>query len=130
MSSFKIETSSFREKLFIIVVDASLPVVLKYNISPDLVVGVEGQLAIEKAYIGSKNTKINFASDLLSRPSIKRILNGKNCFFISRLTLQHNFFQYTIALTNFYQFFSTFSKLSGEFRQFFAYFARFSTAFW
>lgn len=82
----KIETASFREKLFIIVVDASLPVVLKYNIFPDLVVGVEGQLAIEKAYIGSKNTKINFASDLLSRPSIKRILNGKNCFFISKYT--------------------------------------------
>lgn len=89
----KIETSSFREKLFIIVVDASLPVVLKYNIFPDLVVGVEGQLAIEKAYIGSKNTKINFASDLLSRPSIKRILNGKNCFFISKYT-NENFFEF------------------------------------
>ena len=73
-----------RKNLFIISVDASLPVLAKYNITPDLVVGVEGQLAIEKAYIGFANKNINFSSDLLSRPSIKRYLTGEKRFFLLR----------------------------------------------
>ncbi len=87
----EIQGSNIREKLFIISVDASLPVVKKYGITPDLVVGVEGQFAIEKAYIGFNNSKIPFAADLLSRPSIKRILKGKTCFFLSKYTPEYFF---------------------------------------
>lgn len=76
----------FRNKIYIIAVDASLPVLEKYKITPDLVVGVEGQVAIDKAYIGFKNSKINFSQDLLSRPGIKRSLKSKNFFFLSRYT--------------------------------------------
>ena len=87
----EIQSSEIREKLFIIAVDASLPVLKKYGITPDLVIGVEGQFAIEKAYIGFNNSKIPFAADLLSRPSIKRILKGKTCFFLSKYTSESFF---------------------------------------
>ena len=87
----EIQCSKIREKLFIIAVDASLPVVKKYGITPDLVVGVEGQFAIEKSYIGFRDSKIPFAADLLSRPSIKRILKGKTCFFLSKYTSESFF---------------------------------------
>lgn len=82
----KLLNTNLREHLFIIAVDATLPVITKYDIKPDLVVGVEGQFAIEKAYIGFKDSKLSFASDLLSRPSIKRILKGKTSFFLSKYT--------------------------------------------
>ena len=89
---------TFRNKLFIIAVDASLPVLGKYNIMPDLVVGVEGQAAIDKAYIGFKNSKINFSQDLLSRPGIKRSLKSKNFFFLSRYT-EESFFSDFVQLS-------------------------------
>ena len=82
----KLQDTNLRQHLFIIAVDASLPVLTKYDIKPDLVVGVEGQFAIEKAYIGFRDSKLSFASDLLSRPSIKRILRGKTSFFLSKYT--------------------------------------------
>ena len=84
-----------REKLFIIACDASLPVVKKYGITPDIVVGVEGQLAIEKAYVGCKNSKVSFVCDLLSRPSIKRILQGEVAFFLSEYTSESFFKEFS-----------------------------------
>ena len=89
----------FREKLYIIAVDASLPVLKQHKIKPDLVVGVEGQLAIEKAYIGSNNSKLTFAQDLLSRPSIKRTLKGKTAYFLSQYT-NESFFTDFNAIVN------------------------------
>ena len=94
-----INDNNIRKHLFIIAVDASLPVVGKYGIIPDLVVGVEGQLAIEKAYIGFNNSKLLFASDLVSRPSIKRILKGNTFFFLSKYTSEP-FIQEFLNLSN------------------------------
>ena len=93
--SILLQNKLSRKKLFIISVDASLPVLSKYDITPDLVVGVEGQLAIEKAYIGFAKKNINFSSDLLSRPSIKRYLTGEKSFFLSCYTEEAFFLEFS-----------------------------------
>lgn len=68
---------------FIICVDAVLPILKAFHIVPDAVAAVEGQLAIEKAYIG--NTKVNsiFFADLASRKSVLNHCNKSICYFLS-----------------------------------------------
>lgn len=94
-TQLQIANKSFRDNLFIIAVDASLQVLKKFNIIPDLVVGVEGQIAIEKAYIGFNNSKVSLAQDLLSRPSIKRTLKGNCTYFLSKYTDEDFFSDFT-----------------------------------
>lgn len=72
------------ENYFIIAVDAAVMPLLERNIHIDAIVGVESQLAIEKAYIGTdlKNLPLFFC-DLTSRASLARRISRK-CFFLSQ----------------------------------------------
>ena len=59
---------------------------LDNNITPDAVVSVEAQYATERAFIGTKNKNIPLFADLVSRPSILNILQGKKYFYLSEYT--------------------------------------------
>ena len=52
----------------IIAADAAALALQTHKITPDIVIGVESQLAIEKAYLGLKKDNILFITDLTSRP--------------------------------------------------------------
>jgi hypothetical protein len=52
---------------YIIAVDTALPVLLEKGITPDLVVQVEAQFAIEAAYIRAGDAQLNVVADLVSR---------------------------------------------------------------
>lgn len=77
-------TSTIRDTFFILAVDQALTPLLENNITPDAVVAVEAQLAIEKAYIGKAvNSGIPLILDLVSRNHIPQITNSKKIFFMS-----------------------------------------------
>ena len=57
-----------RNQLCIIAADAAALALQAHKITPDIVIGVESQFAIEKAYIGLKKDCIHFITDLTSRP--------------------------------------------------------------
>lgn len=69
---------------FILATDASLSTLKSFSITPDAVVGLEAQSVIEKAYIGSRNSRITLITDIASRPQIKDILGGNTVFFASK----------------------------------------------
>lgn len=77
---------NFFQKCTIIAVDAVLPVLVKNGITPDFTVGVESQLAIEKAYIGCNKTGTILLRDLTSRPAIKKNTTNTNLYFFSEYT--------------------------------------------
>lgn len=87
-----LEMKNFGEKIdevFVIAVDAALAPLLSAKIKVDAVVANEAQIAIEKAYIGTKGaadflreTPILFC-DLTSRHTIPRITEFSPCFFFS-----------------------------------------------
>ncbi len=58
------------EKCFVMCVDAALPVLSAFGIKPDAVVAVEGQIAIEKAYIGNANLESFIFADMASRRQV------------------------------------------------------------
>lgn len=72
-------------RLCIIAADAALPVFLQHHITPDAVAGMESQLAIEKAYIGSgtKSHPFIFFGDIVSRPYIPEKIQSRACWFAS-----------------------------------------------
>lgn len=72
------EYSSF---FFIIAVDSALHFLLENNIIPDVVILVESQLAIEKAFIGIKQKSIHLIADLTSRPNIINNFDNYSFFF-------------------------------------------------
>lgn len=73
-----------QNSFFIIAVDAAANPLLENGIMPDAIIAVEGQQAIEKAYIGKpSDSKILLIMDLVSRNHIPYITNGKTSFFIS-----------------------------------------------
>ncbi len=76
----KIKASSF----YILAVDAALPSLLERGIKPDAVVAMESQVAIEKAYIGSKDSRITLFLDLCSRSENSKILGGKRIWFSTK----------------------------------------------
>ena len=85
-------TNALRDNFYILCVDAALESLLENGITPDAVVAVEGQLAIEKAYIGkAKNCGVLLIADLVSRSSIPRITGGPVSFFVSEYA-KMNFF--------------------------------------
>ena len=57
-----------RNNFCIIAADAAALALQTHKIKPDIVIGVESQLAIEKAYLGLKKDNILFITDLTSRP--------------------------------------------------------------
>ena len=77
------------EDIFIIAVDAALAPLLSAGIKIDAVVANEAQIAIEKAYIGTKGAaaflrkKPILFCDLVSRHTIPRITEFPPCFFFS-----------------------------------------------
>lgn len=71
------------EKCFVLCVDAALPVLSAFKISPDAIVAVEAQLAIEKSYIGNSNLDSVIFADLSSRPSVLNHTKKGICFFAS-----------------------------------------------
>ena len=77
------------EGIFIIAVDAALAPLLSAGIKIDAVVANEAQIAIEKAYIGTKGAatflrkKPILFCDLVSRHAIPRITEFPPCFFFS-----------------------------------------------
>ena len=77
------------EGIFIIAVDAALAPLLSAGIKIDAVVANEAQIAIEKAYIGTKGAaaflrkKPILFCDLVSRHTIPRITEFPSCFFFS-----------------------------------------------
>ena len=75
-----------RTDFFVLAVDAALPALSAFHIVPDAVVGMEAQLAIEKAYIGAAQSHIPLFMDMASRPNIPRILGGPIIFFASEYT--------------------------------------------
>ncbi|MCR5723959.1 MAG: DUF115 domain-containing protein [Treponema sp.] len=77
-----------RSSLYLIAVDAALPVVLSHGYSPDAVVAVESQLAIEKAYIGAAHTAPLLLCDAVSRPAVTvhTAPDGKVSYFLSAYT--------------------------------------------
>lgn len=70
----------------LLAVDAALPVLLKHQIQPDFIVAVEAQLAIEKAYIGTKDLHSAIISDLSSRPEILLHTKGRHLYFYSEFS--------------------------------------------
>ena len=83
---------TFGEKIkdiFIIAVDAAVAPLLSSEIKIDAVVANEAQIAIEKAYIGTKGAAAFLQKrpilfcDLVSRHTIPRITNFPPCFFFS-----------------------------------------------
>lgn len=80
----QIKNSTFRNKLYILAVDAALPCFLSNNIFPDAVVSLECQKAIEKAFYCAKDSKITLFCDISSRPQIRDILNSKTVYFSTK----------------------------------------------
>ena len=74
------------EKCFVICVDAAVPSLKSYGIRIDAVAAVEGQLAIEKAYIGGGAKKALLIADILSRPAVTRHTDCAITFFTSKYT--------------------------------------------
>lgn len=69
---------------FIIAVDAALSPLLARNITPDAVVTMESQLAIEKAFLDAKNKNILLFADLCARPEATKILGGNIIWFATK----------------------------------------------
>ena len=91
------------QKCFVLCVDAALPVLSAFKITPDAVVAVEGQLAIEKAYIGNAKLKSFVFADMASRKQV--LSHSKNfAYFASEYSKtnflenlkKHDFFPKTI----------------------------------
>ncbi len=89
-----------RDAFYILACDAALLPLLEAGIIPDAVIGMESQIAIEKAYIGKDRLigrlnapytcaerggktekKIHFFSDLTGRPEVASLFDKKTFFF-------------------------------------------------
>lgn len=72
-----------KEKIYIIAVDAAFTALLQRNIQPDAVIAQESQYAINRAYLGTKNTKTRIYADLSSRHSLLDLSSSKDIVFYS-----------------------------------------------
>lgn len=79
------------QKCFILCVDAALPVLSAFKIIPDAVVAVEGQLAIEKAYIGNAKLKSFIFADMASRKQV--LSHSKNFSYFASEYSKTNFLE-------------------------------------
>ena len=73
------------KKCFIMAVDAASPALKAHGIRIDAIVAVEGQLAIEKAYIGGTAQNSLIIADITSRSQVTRH-SEKLTFFASKYT--------------------------------------------
>ncbi len=69
---------------FVIAVDAALPALFAMGIKVDAAVLMEGQAAIAKAFIGSKNKVPLLIQDLCSRPDIASLINARPLLYLSK----------------------------------------------
>ncbi len=74
------------EKCFVIAVDAASPSLKEMKIKIDAVVAVEGQLAIEKAYIGGAAKSSLIIADITSRKAVTRHTEKGFSYFASKYT--------------------------------------------
>lgn len=74
------------EKCFIIAVDAAAPALKAFGLRIDALIAVEGQLAIEKAYIGSSEKESLIIADITSRAQVTRHPKKALTFFASKYT--------------------------------------------
>ena len=74
------------QKAFVIAVDAAAPALKAHGIVIDAVIAVEGQLAIEKAYIGATAKSSLIIADTCSRPSVLNHSARGFSFFASKYT--------------------------------------------
>ncbi len=79
------------QKCFVLCVDAALPVLSAFKIIPDAVVAVEGQLAIEKAYIGNAELKSFIFADMASRKQV--LSHSKNFSYFASEYSRTNFIE-------------------------------------
>lgn len=86
LSTF-LQKNNNRQNIYILAVDAALRCLYENKITPDSIVAVESQLAIEKAYIGFADSKIPIIADICSRPSVTRITKGNISYFASEYTV-------------------------------------------
>jgi hypothetical protein len=78
---------SHRNDFYVLAVDASLPTLQSFHITPDAIVAVESQNAILKYYIGIKpNPNTIIFEDLTGNPKIQKITGGKLSFFVQEYT--------------------------------------------
>ena len=69
---------------FVIAVDAALPALFDMGIKVDAAVLMEGQAAITKAFIGSKNKIPFLIQDMCSRPDIAALINARPLLYLSK----------------------------------------------
>ena len=69
---------------FVIAVDAALPALFDMGIKVDAAVLMEGQAAITKAFIGSKNKVPFLIQDMCSRPDIASLINARPLLYLSK----------------------------------------------
>ena len=74
------------EKCFVIVVDAASPALKVHGIRIDAVLAVEGQLAIEKAYIGGASKNSLIIADMTSRKAVTCHTKTGFSYFASKYT--------------------------------------------
>ncbi|MBR1721264.1 MAG: DUF115 domain-containing protein [Treponema sp.] len=74
------------QKAFVVSVDAAAPALKAYGIPIDAVIAVEGQLAIEKAYIGASAKDSLIIADTSSRPAVLKHSKTGFSFFASKYT--------------------------------------------
>lgn len=74
------------EKCFVIAVDAASPSLKAMEIKIDAIVAVEGQLAIEKAYIGGAAKSSLIIADITSRKAVTRHTQKSITYFASKYT--------------------------------------------
>lgn len=78
--------SHARSSLYIIAVDASIPLLRSFGITPDAAAALESQWAIEQAYVGSVPLRTTLFADITSRPAVTNHIDGTICFFSSSYT--------------------------------------------
>jgi hypothetical protein len=73
-------------RYFVVAVDTALPPLLNMGITPDLVIQLECQFAIEQAYYTAAGKSVPLAFDLASRPAVFSKLSGDKYCFLSAFT--------------------------------------------
>ena len=74
------------EKCFVLAVDAASPSLKAYGIKIDALVALEGQLAIEKAYIGGSAKSSLIIADITSRKQVTRHTENAVTYIASKYT--------------------------------------------
>lgn len=73
-----LQNNSIRKKIYLIATDTALPVLLRYNIVPDMTVSIDGQTSSARHFLQKIPSSMILAADLTCNPNvIKRCINSK-----------------------------------------------------